>query len=312
EVVNGGRGQRPIYEAVFLARLGGHGHLGAILDSDPRGVCRDVRNRPGNERGAERGQAVLELARGLIGADRRVGDGDHAAGVDPGRDSDHRDAGLGLAVLDGPRHGSSAAVGGQDRTVEIDPAQGRNRQQVGRENLAIGRCHNKVGAELTDLLQALLGVDILGLKDRDPTRQGRLLDLAGDQLLLSSLGPIRLGQEGHDLMSRVAEMIEHREGEVARAKYDDPDCWGCGHASCSLSRIAPLGTSTRSFVRWPDQAWATWAAATGRSEGRVMILSSCLTIPGSWGYSPLAWAWRNWFSRSCSLAFSAWRARGPR
>ena len=172
--------------------------------------------------------------------------------------------------------------------MEIDPAQGRNRQQVGRENLAIGRCHKQVGAELTDLLQALLGVDILGLKDRDPTRQGRLLDLAGDQLLLSSLGPIRLGQEGHDLMSRVAEMIEHGKGEVARAKHDDPDCWRCGHASCSLSRIAPLGTSTRSFVRWPDQAWAAWAAATGRSEGRVMILSSCLTISGSWGYSPLA------------------------
>jgi hypothetical protein len=51
-----------------------------------------------------------------------------------------------------------------------------------------------------------------------------LLDLAGDQLLLSSLGPIRLGQEGHDLMSRVAEMIEHGKGEVTRAKHDDPDC----------------------------------------------------------------------------------------
>ena len=52
--------------------------------------------------------------------------------------------------------------------MQVDPAQASDREQFGRENLTVGRCHQEVGSKPTDLLQALGRVHILWLEDRDP------------------------------------------------------------------------------------------------------------------------------------------------
>ena len=80
------------------------------------------------ERGTELGQAVLELAGRFVRPDRRAGDRDDAAGVDLGCHADDGDAALGFAVLDGAGDRGRASICRQDRAVEVDATELRNRQ----------------------------------------------------------------------------------------------------------------------------------------------------------------------------------------
>ena len=98
-------------------------------------------------------------------------------------------------------------------------------------------------------------------------------------------------------MPRLAEVLEHREGEVAGAEHDDPNLWG--HGDAAPSRLGDRGRRAR-------QPGAVSAASTGWN-GPVLV-SSCLTISASGGYSPPAWAWWYWVSNSRSLSLIEWRA----
>ena len=60
--------------------------------------------------------------------------------------------------------------------MEVDPTEPGDAEQVGREDLAIGRRDQQVGAERAELLEGLGGVDVLGLIDGDAPRQRCLLD----------------------------------------------------------------------------------------------------------------------------------------
>ena len=167
QVVDGLGRPRPVDQSVFLAELRRFGDLCLVLGQDGNGPRSQCGNCPGDEGSTQARESPLELAGRFIRADRGARGGEDAAGIDAGRHSDDGDTGFGLAILDRPRDRGRAAIRGQNRTVQVDSAQPRDRQQPGGEDLAISRRHQEVRRECSDALEAFRRIDVFGLFKRD-------------------------------------------------------------------------------------------------------------------------------------------------
>ena len=116
--------------------------------------------------------------------------------------------------------------------------------------------------------------------------QGRQLDPAGDQLLLATLGPVGLGDERHDLVAGLAQVLE----QSGRAKSPVPSMMirianlgGHGDAAPSL----PGTIESAGIV--PSAGRAVGSAAMDGAGHRVEPPDE-LRHPA--GYTPPAWALR--------------------
>ena len=107
EVVDRLPGPGPVDPAVLLLELRGLRRGRRVLRDDRRGAADEGLDCLDDQRRPDRGQPILDLARRLVGPDRRRREREHPARVDSRGHPDHGHARLGFAVLDRPRVGRS-------------------------------------------------------------------------------------------------------------------------------------------------------------------------------------------------------------
>ena len=130
EVVDGRGRQRPVDQAVFLAELGGPCDLRPILGDDPGCALDQLGDRRGDQgaaSAARRSSSSPAVSSGPIGVRARASmppasiRGVIRMTVTP----------VSVSPFWIARATGDAPVSGQDRAVEVDPAQARDRKQVG-------------------------------------------------------------------------------------------------------------------------------------------------------------------------------------
>ena len=160
-------GPAPVQGRELPAQHRGIGGLGGVL-SPPGGsprlnLCYGLRQ----ELPAHLGQTVKEFWRCLIGSDGGGPLGDNVSGVQLWGHMHDGDASLLLSVEDGPVDRGSSPVLGQQRGVDIDAAIPRIRQNVLRQDAAIGRYNDQLRVQLPDTGQSRPVPEFDRLKDRD-------------------------------------------------------------------------------------------------------------------------------------------------
>ena len=112
-------------------------------------------------------------------------------------------AGECVAHGDGPLDGRGAAILRQQRRVQIDAAQPRQRQHPRRNDAAIGHNHNRVrrdGFECSAKLRVV--ADLFRLRHRNSGGKGRLLHGRRGELLAAAHGTVGLRNHESDRVSR--------------------------------------------------------------------------------------------------------------
>ena len=221
--MNGLGRPRPIDHSVFLAELRGLGDLASILWHDRDRAQSQGVDDACDERCTQLRQAFLQLAGCLVGPDRGGGRGDDSPSVDARGHPDDGDAGFGFSILDGAGHRGCAAIGRQDRPVEVDAAQSRDGKERGGEDLSVCGRDQQIRLQASNQFQARWRIDILGLQDEDPARLGGLLDQARDDLLLAALRPVRLSHKRDHVMPCLDQVLERGQSEVARPQHHESE-----------------------------------------------------------------------------------------
>ena len=169
----------PVDTAVFFFDRRRIRHLALILRSGDEPAVLEQLQGLVERLGAEHGQCVVQAATGF-----GFGDGtgflqQNIARVQVLIDLHDGDAGLPLAIGNRPLNGRRPPVLGQQRSVDIDAAVGRQVEQTRGQQLAVGRNHQQVGLPVAqpghDLGRAQLG----GLKNRNIVFEGAGFDRRG-------------------------------------------------------------------------------------------------------------------------------------
>ena len=130
----------PVDAASRLGDLGRVGHAGlGLRRGRQRRLRSSARQRLDDELGAERGQARLQDAGGVVGARSatRLAE-QHGAGVEAGVHLHDGDAGVVVAGFDRALDRRRAAPARQQRGVDVEAAVARQREQPGRQDQAVG------------------------------------------------------------------------------------------------------------------------------------------------------------------------------
>ena len=163
---------------------------------------------------AQVGKAHGQLGGGLCFADVRLAAQEHSAGIDPGVGEHGGDAGLRFAVQDAPVDGRGAAVGGQQRGVDVDGAHFRHVQQRLGENLPKGGGDDDIRRERTQAGKPFFIAQTLELIHRHAALHGQLLDRAGGQLVAAPHGAVGLRKDAHDPVTRVQKALLRRARRI--------------------------------------------------------------------------------------------------
>ena len=97
----------------------------------------------------------LSASRGVIRADRMSDAGEDRAGVEGGDNPHERDPRDGITRLNGALDRRGAAIGGQQRSVQVDEATPREGEHFVREDLAVRRHDADVGRDRGERVQKL-------------------------------------------------------------------------------------------------------------------------------------------------------------
>ena len=101
--------------------------------------------------------------------------------------------------------------------MDVDSAEFRNRQHLGRKDLPEGRRHKQIGLQRFQRLASLRAADALKLQHGDAMLLCADLDRRGRELALAADGTIRLGHRAHDLIARADQRLQRRHGKLRRA-----------------------------------------------------------------------------------------------
>ena len=107
--------------------------------------------------------------------------------------------------------------------MDVDTSLEGNRQNVARENLAVGGYHQQIGLERLKSGDSFRRIDALGLKNGNVMLQGdgfhAAADLAGAAALLTD-GAVRLRDQTDHRMRSLQKRRKCRLGESAGAHHD--------------------------------------------------------------------------------------------
>ena len=132
-----------------MARLGACGDE-RVLRGEGRGAGGEIVKRGDEFAGPDRG--VGGQCRGGVGLIERQGAGAHdIAGVHAGVDAEDAHPARRLPRDEGALDRGGPAVGGQEREVEVEPAESRRRQRCGSGDRAVGDDGDGIGADLPQL-----------------------------------------------------------------------------------------------------------------------------------------------------------------
>jgi len=108
--------------------------------------------------------------------------------------------------------------------MDIERAQSRHSQDIGRQDPAIRGGYEKVWPELRQLPGEIAGAQLQRLQDRNAMCGGSLRDRASNGLLVSSDRTVWLSDCRDDGRAGFDEPLERRNGEIGRAHVHDPEC----------------------------------------------------------------------------------------
>ena len=157
----GGKGG-PINESVGFFEFGGEGGGKVVLRGAPGNAKADVGHGAKEEGRAHFGEAGEERDGGFGGCDLGF-DGVHdVAGIHAFIHHHGRDAGAREAVGNGPLDRRGAAQKGKDGEVDVEATKGREVEEFGAKELAVGDNNEDVRFEAGDVREGIGRVDFLG------------------------------------------------------------------------------------------------------------------------------------------------------
>ncbi|MNN17343.1 hypothetical protein D3C81_1305270 [compost metagenome] len=180
----------------------------------------------------------MERAGGVQWADRHGFAGEHGARVEPFVHLHQRDAGLGVAGLDGAVDRGRAAPARQQRGVDVQAPIARQGQHLGRQDQAVGGHHHDIGRrgrQRIDSRAGFLGILALAAQrarlEHEPQAgiEGELLDRARLQLHAAARRAVRLGQHGHHRKACGVDGLQGDAREFRGAGKGNAQWLGLGH-----------------------------------------------------------------------------------
>ena len=208
------RGSTPVDTPVFLLEKWGQRCLGVVLGGWTEGPRGEALNSLDEQFGSESGQAGLEFTRCFFRSDARPSTEEHRAGVQPLVDQHGRDTRLRVPARDGPLYRRGAAKTGEQRSMNVDRAEGRDVDHAPGEDLPIGDDHLQFGLESAQLVLGPGLANAARLEDAHPARDGHRLQGRRSEGFSPALLAVGLGDEGGDLVAGVEQGLEggDREG----------------------------------------------------------------------------------------------------
>ncbi len=228
--------QRPGDRRLGLGDLVGIAGAGLRLRHRPQPAGGGVGQRLHDHARAERGQAVVQLAGGVVEPDRLAFDQQHVASVQAGVHLHDRDAGLGVAGLDRAVDRRGAAPARQQRAVDVQAAQSRQRQHPFGQDQAVGGHHQHVracrvqrGAARRGLVRKLaVQAQAARLRDRNAQVERQLLDRRRRQLHAAAGRAVGLGEHQRYVVAGGVDRGECHRSELGRPGKSDAQ-HGVGH-----------------------------------------------------------------------------------
>src|SRR5712692_5070564 len=217
-----GSGKIPINAAVFFFQDRRGGGLGVILRAWMDGSRGEAAETLRQERRARRGEPKRQLRRCLRGTDLDFALRENIAGIHTGIDAHGGDTGFCFTVGNGPMDRRGAAILGKQGGMQIDPAVFRNRQELRRNDLAVGDDDNAIERELAQELLHLRRADFFRLMHGEFRGERRFLHRGKGNFLAAAPGAIRLRDHAKNLEIRLGEeMLQSGNGELrCAAEYD--------------------------------------------------------------------------------------------
>ena len=213
-----------------------------------RGAGGHLLQRLHNERSAQCGQAVVQLAGGLALANRGNGFQHHGAGIEPRFHAHDAHSSVGIPSFDRTVNGRRTAPARQLRAMNVQTTVQRHRQHGRRQQQAIGHHDHPVGRESRQFRRRLCRAQSGRLQHGQAVRysggfHGRRL-----QLPPTARRTIRLRVDRHHLVRSSAKRFKRRHREHRRAGKDDTHVGYSARARrdfSSLLRIRPRFSSER-------------------------------------------------------------------
>jgi hypothetical protein len=213
---------REVDRAVALVEHAGVAGAVGRLRPGRDGARRELGDRVDQGGGAQRRQSREQLAGGLGRADRRRPGQEDRAGVHADVELHDGHASLGATVEDRPLDRRSAAVGRQERAVDVDAAARERVEDGGRQDLAVGHDHAELGAGGRQRGRDVRVPDRARLQDRQAVSLGAALDRRRGHRPAPPGRLVGLGHDQRDLVAGRQHRLEARHREVRRAHEHQP------------------------------------------------------------------------------------------
>src|SRR5438105_283325 len=191
------------------------GGLGAGREAGSQAI-----ERLQERRGAEARERLVERATGVARGNGEPALQQHRAGVPTRVPLHDRDPGLGVDEDGCPLDGRRSTPARQERGVDVEAPQGRQRENLAWQDQSVGDDHQHLRLPRLERRARLGAVESLRLRERHPRGECGALHRARSESAAAAPGPVRLRQNPDDAVSRE----QRREGwqrEFRRAGKGD-------------------------------------------------------------------------------------------
>ena len=220
----------------------------AALRTMRKGTLRRHIERPSEHFGAQRGEAVVQFAVGFVGQDRNALLKDDLAGVHARVHQHEADAGFAFALAQRRLNRRRTSILRQQRWVDVERTETRNRKQRRRQNASVRREREEI-----DLTRNLVGqlLQTQRLVDAQPEVERRFFDRRRRPLVTASARAIGLRDDPGNVRSFRGD-AQTRYRKSARSEEDRAqtigDCYASAPTASPDSGKPPSAASSSSSV----------------------------------------------------------------
>ncbi|MNC15024.1 hypothetical protein D3C75_628240 [compost metagenome] len=256
----------PIYKFILPADIGGQNGFFMLLRLRLNPARQKLRQGTAQQFGPFMGQLIEENP-GIV----RIFNGDRYTGDHIPRIHPLRHVYEGHACFRFPSHhcmvdGSAASVFGQQGGVDINTAVPWQLQHRLGQKLPEGGGHDQIGLVFGYVPDGLLAPHPFRLVNRDAGAESLLLHRRRRQNPLAALGPVRLGDGKHHLVSFLQQDLQGGNGKIRGAHKYDAESILHALSSSGSGRYTRSATSrNRTPFRWSTSCWMQRASRSSPS-----------------------------------------------
>jgi hypothetical protein len=208
-------GEREIDEAVLFLQNRCKCRLRIVLRILEDRTLLQPLERIGHQVGPDRREARRQGFGGVVHRYRQFALQKDIARIDSGVEAHCSYASDSLASGDRPLDGGSAAVLGKKRCMQVDIPQPRKVKHPWWNNAAVPHNDNGIRLQCCESgVKFFVAFDAFRLRHRNLQLQGGLLDGRGNQFKSTSFGPVGLGYNQTQTMSRIYKSLKSGYGEA--------------------------------------------------------------------------------------------------